>query len=330
MKDFKAIVHAKEKWVNLVWQVNDWCNFRCTYCSEWNWAGRNKNEEDVQLIVDTLERIIVHYQNRGFRYFKLFLSGGEPTFWKGLIPVVTRFRELVEFPGSCVGINTNFSKPLSWWEDHHHLFDDVVASYHAEWSKDDKYVDTYKFLQDKKNYLCSRIMMHKDHFRQCIDIAERLKAECNNYRIEYAPVYDELRPSTDPYHYDDPEHIKFFEKHTTEWQQSVPVKKMPNYAWARIHYEDDTVGDIDTNKIIVDRKNFFKGWLCNIHESLHIHPNGKIQQASCGVGPIVGNIVKGEFDEASTNPIVCPKHHCHCAADFNIAKAKPGAEDLIK
>ena len=92
-----------------------------------------------------------------YKYFKLYLSGGEPTHWAALIPVVEKFREIAEWPGSCVGINTNFSRPTSWWEEHHHLFEDVVASYHAEWSKDDKYIANYKFLQDKKNYLCSKI-----------------------------------------------------------------------------------------------------------------------------------------------------------------------------
>ena len=93
MRDIKAIIPAKDKWVSLVWQVNDWCNFRCTYCSEWNWAGRNKNEDDIDLIVTTLERIMLHYKDKGYKYFKLYLSGGEPTFWKAIIPVVEKFRD---------------------------------------------------------------------------------------------------------------------------------------------------------------------------------------------------------------------------------------------
>lgn len=330
MKDFDAIIHSKAKWINLVWQVNNWCNYRCSYCSEGNWGGRYKNEDNIDVIVDTLEKIVKYYQDQGFEYFKLFLSGGEPTYWKGLIPVVTKFRELVTFPGSCVGINTNFSRPLSWWEENHQLFDDVVASYHAESVDDDKYMQSFSYLQDKKKYLCSRVMMHKNHFQQCVDISERIKAECDNYIIEYAPVYDELRADTAPYHYEDPAHIEFFKTHVTDSQKKVEVAAMPNYAWAKIHYEDGTVGTIDTNKIIVENKNFFKGWTCNIHESLHIHANGTIQQASCGIGPISGNIVKGIFDTNTVNSIVCPKDHCHCAADFSIAKCKPGNEDLIK
>jgi len=273
---------------------------------------------------------MLHYKNKGYKYFKLYLSGGEPTYWKALIPVVEKFREIAEWPGSCVGINTNFSRPTSWWEEHHYLFEDVVASYHAEWTKEDKYIDTYKFLQDKKNYLCSRIMMHHDHFQKCIDFGDRIKNECDNYFIEYAPVYDELRPSTDPYHYEEPWQMDFFKTNSSARQQTIPIKKDPSYAWAKTWFEDDTVEPIDTNAIITEGKNFFKGWLCNIHESLHIHPNGRIQQASCGVGPFVGNIVQGIFDTTLTEGVWCPKTHCHCAADFNISKARPEYAEKIR
>lgn len=330
MKNINAIIPAKDKWCSIVWQVNDWCNFRCSYCNEWNWAGRNKNEEELNIIIDTFEKIIDHYQSLGYRYFKLFLSGGEPTFWKGLIPVVELFRSKVEWPGSCVGINTNFSRPLAWWEQNHHLFEDIVASYHPEWSKEDKYLESYKFLQDKKNYLCARIMMEKNHFQQCINFAEKIKCNTENYMIEYAPVYDEMKPTADPYHYEEQWQIDFLKTHSTERKIKIPIKKEPNYAYARVMFDDETVEPINTNDIIVHGKNFFKGWLCNIHESLHIHPGGNITQASCGVGPIVGNIKIGTFDQKLNSGIICPKTHCHCAADFNISKAKESHVKFIR
>jgi organic radical activating enzyme len=322
MKDFDAIVPAKDKWISIAWQVNDFCNFRCSYCSEWNWAGRNKNEDNIDQIQETLEYIIDYYQSQGYRYFKLFLSGGEPTYWKGLIPIVETFRNKVEFPGSCVGVNTNFSRPLKWWEQNHYLFDDVVASYHPEWCKEEKYIENYKFLQDKKNYLCARLMMHDKLFEQCIDFSKKLKKHCKNYMIEYAPVYDELRPTTDPWDYSEEWKNQFFKNNSTESKQKMKIKKDPNYAWAKILDTKGKTHAIDTNEIITEGKNFFKGWYCNIHESLHIFPDGKIQQASCGVGTVIGNILEGKFETKKMHGIWCPKAHCHCAADINISKAK--------
>lgn len=322
MKDIQAIIPAKEQWCSIVWQVNDWCNFRCSYCNEYNWAGRNKNEEELSIILETFEKILDHYQSKGYRYFKLFLSGGEPTFWKGLIPVVKLFRKKVIWPGSCVGINTNFSRPVTWWKEYHHLFEDVVASYHPEWTKEEKYIENFLFLQDKKNYMCSRIMMHKDQFQQCIDFSTKLKSLASNYIIEYAPVFDELRSTTEPYHYEEEWQINFLKNNSTERQTKIPIKKYPNYAYAKLKFVDGEIIPINTNDIIIHRKNFFQGWKCNIHESLHINPNGNIMQASCGVGPIVGNIKQGTFDQSITDGVICPKYHCHCAADFNISKTR--------
>ena len=75
MKRLTKIVPAKEKWLSIVWQVNDFCNFRCSYCNEGNWGGRHKHETDIDTILTTLDYIIDLYQKRGYRYFKLFLRG---------------------------------------------------------------------------------------------------------------------------------------------------------------------------------------------------------------------------------------------------------------
>ncbi len=318
MNKVTKIIPAKEKWLSIVWQVNDFCNFRCSYCNEGNWGGRHKHENDIDTILTTLDYIIDLYQQRGYRYFKLFLSGGEPTLWPGLVPTIELFRQKVEYPGSCVGINTNLSRGLKWWKEHVHLFDDVVASYHAEFTRDDRYFENYNWLCTQIAYCCARVMMHKDKWDQCIAMTERLK-ECPNYIIDYVPVLDELRPTTEEYHYDEDWQIEFFKSNPDVKYISQPVEKDPNYAYAKMVINHQEEVPIDTNWIMQSGQNFWEGWKCNIQDSLHIYPDGRIRQASCGVGPIVGNI-SGEFDATNIKPVICPKHHCHCAADFNIAK----------
>ena len=319
MNKLTSIIPAKDKWLSIVWQVNDFCNFRCSYCNEGNWGGRFRHEDDLDKILVTLEHIIDLYQARGYRYFKLFLSGGEPTLWPGLIPTVELFRSKVEWPGSCVGINTNLSRKVSWWEKHHNLFEDVVASYHAEFTNADTYVENYKFLQDKSHYLCARVMMHKTKWDQCMAITRRLQQECDNYIIDYVPVLDELRPTTEPYDYDEQWQVDFFESGPDLHVINKPIKEnYPNFAYARMIVDGENK-PIDSNWIMQTRQNYWKGWKCNIQDSLHIYPSGVIQQASCGVGPIVGSMT-GEFDSSKISPVICPKEYCHCSADFNIAK----------
>lgn len=316
MPTLNRIIPAKEKWLSIVWQVNDFCNFRCSYCNYGNWGGRYKHEDDIDKILTTLDYIIDLYQERGYKYFKLFLSGGEPTLWPGLVPTIELFREKVD-EGSCVGVNTNLSRGLKWWKEHYYLFDDIVASYHAEWTKDDKYFENYEWLCTRINYLCARVMMHKEKWDQCIAMTERLK-ECTNHIIDFVPVLDELRPTTEEYHYDEDWQIEFFKSNPDIKTQNFHIFKKPNYAYAHMVVDGKEM-PIESNMIMQNGWNFWRGWECNIQDSLHIYPDGRIRQASCGVGPLVGNIA-GEFDSSNIKPVICPKHHCHCAADFNIAK----------
>jgi|TARA_R100000479_G_scaffold95073_3_gene47086 MoaA/NifB/PqqE/SkfB family radical SAM enzyme len=316
MPTLNRIIPAKEKWLSIVWQVNDFCNFRCSYCNYGNWGGRYKHEDDIDKILTTLDYIIDLYQERGYKYFKLFLSGGEPTLWPGLVPTIELFREKVD-EGSCVGVNTNLSRGLKWWKEHYHLFDDIVASYHAEWTKDDKYFENYEWLCTRINYLCARVMMHKEKWDQCIAMTERLK-ECTNHIIDFVPVLDELRPTTEEYHYDEDWQIEFFKSNPDIKTQNFHIFKKPNYAYAHMVVDGKEM-PIESNMIMQNGWNFWRGWECNIQDSLHIYPDGRIRQASCGVGPLVGNIA-GEFDSSNIKPVICPKHHCHCAADFNITK----------
>ena len=267
MPTLTKIVPAKEKWLSIVWQVNDFCNFRCTYCNEGNWGGRFKHEDDIDKILTTLDYIIDLYQDRGYRYFKLFLSGGEPTLWPGLIPTIELFRERVEFPGSCVGVNTNLSRGLKWWQENYTLFDDIVASYHAEFTRDDRYCENYDWLCTRIAYMCARVMMHKDKWDRCIAMTERLK-ECTNHIIDYVPVLDSLRPDTEEYHYDEDYQIAFFKSNPDVKTTNFTIFKDPNSAYANMIVDGEAM-PIESTMLMQNGRNSWKGWECNIQDSLH-------------------------------------------------------------
>jgi organic radical activating enzyme len=77
--------------------------------------------------------IIQKYESVGYKHFKFFFSGGEPTAWQNLIPISEWLRN--KLPNCTLAINTNLSRPLAWWNKHSHLFDDIVASFHVEFSE---------------------------------------------------------------------------------------------------------------------------------------------------------------------------------------------------
>ena len=87
MKKLIAIEQSGDPFVNITWQVSNLCNFRCTYCNEYNWNGSNLNL-DVEAIKTGLTKLIDYEISRGYTRLKVFFSGGEPCYWKPLTKVM--------------------------------------------------------------------------------------------------------------------------------------------------------------------------------------------------------------------------------------------------
>ena len=119
-------IDAPEKYLSITWQVNNFCNYSCSYCNPGNWIGDQRNEEDSQLYINNLREIVHRYQQEGYKNYKFFFSGGEPTAWRNFMPILAWIRE--ELPGATIAVNTNLSRPLGWWKKHYHYFDDIIAS----------------------------------------------------------------------------------------------------------------------------------------------------------------------------------------------------------
>ena len=183
-------VDAPEKYLSITWQVNNFCNYSCSYCNPGNWLGDFRNEGDLQIYLDNLDTIIANYQKEGYKHYKFFFSGGEPTAWKHFIPIVEYLR--AKLPEATIAVNTNLSRPLAWWQKHVHLFDDIVASFHVEFADKDSYKEKNMFLCDKVNYLATKLLLHDDRFWEVVEYGEELKKAMPNYFIEWTPLYDEM------------------------------------------------------------------------------------------------------------------------------------------
>jgi organic radical activating enzyme len=261
-------------------------------------------------------KIFNTYKQRGYKHFKVFFSGGEPTHWENFIPLVKHLKEKI--PNITVAVNTNLSRPLKYWKEHYHLFDDIVASFHVEFCKKDRYIENAKFLCDKVDYLCTKMLMHDDRFWEVVEFGKRVRQEVPNYNLEWTPLFDEMSVNAGPWQYKDPIKQNFLENAEFETVQRIDKPYRENYAVSMAHY-DTGIEPVNSNKIIAARQNFFKGWKCQVDDALFINPRGDISGASCGVGQTHGNITNENltFD---LKPVICNKDHCHCGTDIIIPK----------
>ena len=317
MSNLLKITPMAEPYATITWQVNNFCNFQCSYCNPGNWAGDNRNNGALDTYKQNVRNIFQQYQDRGYKYFKIFYSGGEPTHWENFIPL-TEYLKKELGDSLTVAVNTNLSRPLRYWEQHYHLFDDIVASFHVEFSKKDRYIENAQFLCDKVDYLCTKMLMHEERFWEVKEFGERVRKEVPNYNLEWTPLFDEMSVNAGPWEYKDPAKVEFLEQAQFESVQTITKPYRQNKAISNAHY-DTGIEPVNSNKIIAARQNFFAGWKCFVDDALFINPRGDISSASCGVGNNHGNILDKDltFD---LQPVICSKQHCHCGTDIIIPK----------
>lgn len=310
-------IFAKEKYLAVTWQVNNFCNFKCSYCNPGNWSGTEKNNDNLGTYLANLDLFISRYKQAGYKHFKFFFSGGEPTAWKNFIPVCEWLRN--EVPSCTIAVNTNLSRPLKWWETHHQLFDDVVASFHVEFANKKSYEKNALFLCDKVNYLSCKMLMHEERFWEVVDFGNHLKTILPNYFIEWTPLYDEMTIHAKPWEYKDPKMNQFLSVNTVDMKFTKPRPQKTNFCVSFCKYDDNSKVSANSNEIIINRQNFFTDWQCDVGDAIFINPAGAISLASCGQGGYVGNILD-EIDEIGPKSVICKKEHCHCGTDIIIPK----------
>ncbi|NBO28087.1 MAG: 4Fe-4S cluster-binding domain-containing protein [Synechococcaceae bacterium WB8_1B_057] len=315
-------IEAPEPYLAVTWQVNNFCNYKCSYCNPGNWSGTDRNDGNLEKYLANLGVIIDKYQHKNYRHFKFFFSGGEPTAWKNFIPICQWLRE--KLPDATLAVNTNLSRPLAWWEKHYKLFDDVVASFHIEFADKQKYQDVNVFLCDKINYLCTKMLMHEERFWEVVEYGNHLKKVMPNYFIEWTPLFDEMTTNAGPWKYSDLKKIEFLESHSIEsfFSKEKPYKSSNTVSYSR--YTDGSLNATNSNDIIVQRQNFFRNWICNVGDAIFINPIGRVSLASCGQVDNIGHILD-DISKVGPKKIVCRKDHCHCGTDIIIPKFQKNA-----
>lgn len=310
-------ISAPEPYLAITWQVNNFCNYSCSYCNPGNYSGTAKNDGNLETYLENLEDIVMRYRTVGYKNYKFFFSGGEPTAWRNFVPICEWIRDAL--PEASIAVNTNLSRPLEWWKKHVHLVDDIVASCHIEFVNKDKYEEKSIWLCDKVNYLSSKMLMHEERFWEVVEFGERLKKSMPNYFIEWTPLYDELTNNAGVWEYKDPEKVKFLEEHNVEQQVTIDKPYKNQRCVSYVNYDNGDVSPCISNEVIVDGDNFFTGWECDVGDCVFINPEGDITLASCGATEKIGHILTN-IDEVGPQSITCPKHHCYCGTDIIIPK----------
>ena len=298
-------------WFVVNWCLGNTCNFSCSYCPIGLHDGSIKWPDDIQ-IKEFITRTIEQVSPRQV-YFEF--TGGEVTLYKHFSSICQHITSL----GAKVGLISNGSRTLRWWNEHKKYFDHICLSYHPEFSDENHFIEVIKSVHnDLRTHV--NIMMKPEIFDHCYAIANKIK-DLGNISMALQPLIHDFGDTL--YDYTD------IQKRILDKQYDLITKfikfnhRFEYYRGAmKTVQEDGTSVSLGTHRFIADKTNDWSGWKCSAGmEQIVIDMDGSIFRGWCKVGNKIGNIFDPTFIIPS-NPIICNKTMCHCNFDIMTTKEK--------
>jgi MoaA/NifB/PqqE/SkfB family radical SAM enzyme len=282
--------------IHVEWNLGKRCNYDCSYCPT-EIHDNYSAHTDIEILKSSVDNLIK------LGNVRISLTGGEPT-------VHPRIEELINYIKhvgvSWLNITTNGTRKSEWYINQ--KVDHWVFSLHfteGDWLRVLNTVKNVHLLKQNTPIMVN-IMAHHDYMTQAkssAEILKELKIPFVVRRIRWTKgdqdLFDDLK-----YHPEDLQWIK---------DQNSTVKE---------NCVIDNEQLIHANDVIKLHLNNFKGWKCNAGiESLMINWDGDVHRATCRVGGSIGNIYNSTF-KIPTDPIICTRNWCTCAADIPLTKIK--------
>jgi organic radical activating enzyme len=313
MIEYHRLEHEHDFAKNTVvvnWCLLNKCNYKCSYCPEYLHSGSSGWPELFE-VEQFASNVIEHYSGKNI-YFEF--TGGEVTYWR-------EFEALVEFLKShedvYVGVISNGSQKLEWWDKMRWKLDHVCLSFQPEYSNRYHYVALAhllnKFMRTHVN-----LMMHPDHFDLCIDVVEEIVRDVPNVSIALQPLSVDFKDELYNYTKEQMDIINDqYELYGSKvkWDTDWPIFR----GSMRVIGEKEMTSS--AHRFISEGVNNWKGWRCYAGvEQIVIDANGQVWRGWCNEGGSLGFIE--EYVKLPEEPIICGRDYCHCNFDIMCTKEK--------
>lgn len=283
--------------IKVEWNLGKRCNYDCSYCPS-SIHDNTSPHTDIEILKQTIDKL----STLG-KPIRLSFTGGEPT-------VHPKFSDLIFYARhknvKWISVTTNGTLPFEFYSNL--PVDQYVFSIHLEYDWMRVVNTLTKLAELTEVKLVGQIMAHHEYMLHAKIVKGLLDKEtipCTVRRIRWTEgdhdLFDDMR-----YHPDDLKWIK--EQEATILGNCV--------------IDQGEVGEqvIHANDIIKLHLNKYNGWTCHAGiESLMINWDGDVHRATCRVGGRLGNIYEGTF-EVPSEPVVCDRNFCTCAADIPLTK----------
>lgn len=312
MKQYIRLEHSNlehSNWFVVNWCLGNTCNYECSYCPSALHDG-SKNWPDPEVIKSFIMKVKENHPTKKL-YFEF--TGGEVTVYKHFLDIC-KFCADVDVK---VGLITNGSRTIRYWEENKKYFDHICISFHPEFADEKHFVDVVKTVHnDVRTHV--NVMMSPKKFDFCYAVANKIK-DLGNLSMALQPLIHDFGDTL--FDYNDFQKNIFDKQHELITKHIKFTKSFDFYRGAmRMVNEKGESKVSSAHRFISDKTNDWSGWKCYAGvEQLIVDMDGSIYRGWCKVGDRIGNIAD-VFLNLPTEPISCYKTMCHC--NFDIMSTK--------
>lgn len=283
--------------LKIEWNLGKRCNYDCSYC-----PSSIHDNYSPHTSIDVLERTVDRLCALE-KPLRISLTGGEPAVHPDIEDLFDYLKRKNVY---WVNLTTNGTRPAQWYLHNEMFYNHIVFSLHFEHDWKRVLHTINQFYDSTERDFFVNVMAHHNHMDDVRTVVAQLIQKGIKFavrRIRWTEgdhnVFDDLK----------------YDGKDLEWLLSMDATAKPN---CRI--DDSQI--IHANDVIKNHQNQFKNWQCNAGiESLMINWDGDVHRATCRVGGSLGNIYNGDF-VVPTDPIICDRTYCTCAADIPLTKIK--------
>jgi len=343
MKPIKIVSTQNPNILEIRWDPNNVCNYKCDYCWPDSNSGTHTSPKNLDLIVKNFNYLIEQYKkNLGKTKVHIKIGGGEPTLWADLHLFI---KEIKKNNNVYLTLISNGSRTLRWWKENGDLIDDTHLSYHISQANADHMIAVADTLFELNKKVTVKVLMDRKYWQKGLDVIEYMKT---NTRCKwFITTCEVIEPEVVKI-----ANIKVIDSNdislTTDQKKFLKnsLKRIPDFLWilknrklmfdglmrlyeSTAYFENEKSIKAKSNTYIDNNWNNFEGWSCDIGlESIYIGWNGNVK-GSCGQN-IYGldhtyNILDEDFVEKfdpNFIPSICSKKNCYCSPETHISKFK--------